>query len=102
MQMMSVYVLVLINDKGLISVAHLFDILLCDGRELLIGDFIIGMRVQGNMNNGLLRARKSCIQAAISCPPSAGQNTLFVSNILATPSFTFSPLYANAPYKELP
>ena len=42
MQMMSVYVLVLINDKGLISVAHLFDILLCDGRELLIGDFFIG------------------------------------------------------------
>ena len=56
MQVMPVYVLVLINDKGLISVAHLFDILLCDGRELLIGDFIIGMRVQGNMNNGLLRA----------------------------------------------
>lgn len=56
MQMMSVYVLVFIHDKGLVVVAHLFDILLCDGRELLIGDFIIGMRVQGNMNNGLLRA----------------------------------------------
>ena len=54
--MMSVYVLVFIHDKGLVVVAHLFDILLCDGRELLIGDFIIGMRVQGNMNNGLLRA----------------------------------------------
>ena len=56
MQVMPVYVFMLINDKGLISVAHLFDILLCDGRELFIGDFIIGMRVQGNMNNGLLRA----------------------------------------------
>ena len=54
--MMSVYVLVFIHDKGLVAVAHLFDILLCDGRELLIREFIIGMRVQGNMNNGLLRA----------------------------------------------
>lgn len=56
MQMMSVYVLVFIHDKGLVAVAHLFDILLCDSRELLIREFIIGMRVQGNMNNGLLRA----------------------------------------------
>lgn len=28
---MPVYVFMLINDKGLISVAHLFDILPCDG-----------------------------------------------------------------------
>ena len=94
----------LINDKGLISVAHLFDILPCDGRELLIGEAVIGMRIQGDVYNRFLSedmtriyAIKSCIQADISCVPSAGENTLLVSRILATPSFTFSPLYANAP-----
>ena len=51
MQVMPVYVLVLINDKGLISVAHLFDILSCDGRELLIGKGVIGMRIQGDVYN---------------------------------------------------
>ena len=97
MQVMPVYVLVLINDKGLISVAHLFDILPCDGRELIIGKGVIGMRSQGDVYNLGIYAIKSCIQADILCVPSTGENTLLVSKILATPSFTFSPLYAKAP-----
>ena len=54
MQVMPVYVFMLINDKGLISVAHLFDILPCDGRELLIGEAVIGMRIQGDVYNRFL------------------------------------------------
>ena len=51
MQVMPVYVLVLINNKGLIGVAHLFDILPCDGRELLVAETVIGMRIQGDVYN---------------------------------------------------
>ena len=51
---MPVYVLMLINDKGLIDIAHLFDILQCDGRELLIGETVIWMRIQGDVYNRFL------------------------------------------------
>lgn len=51
MQMMPVYILVLIYDKRLIAVAHLFDILPCDVRELLVAETVIGMRIQGDVYN---------------------------------------------------
>lgn len=55
MQVMPVYVLVLIDHERLIAIAHPLDILQCNGGELFIGESVIGMRVQGDMNNGLFR-----------------------------------------------
>ena len=53
MQVMPVYILMLIDHERLVAIAHLFDILLCDGRELLIGETVIGMRIQRDVYNRL-------------------------------------------------
>ena len=54
--MMPVYVLMLIDHERLIAITHLLNILQCNDGELFIGEFVIGMRVQRDMNNGLFRA----------------------------------------------
>lgn len=54
--MMPVYVLMLIDHERLIAITHLLNILQCNDGELFIGELVIGMRVQGDMNNGLFRA----------------------------------------------
>ena len=54
-QVMPVYILMLIDHERLIAIAHPLDILQCNGGELFIGESVIGMRVQGDMNNGLFR-----------------------------------------------
>ena len=92
MQVMPVYVFMLINDKGLISVAHLFDILPCDGRELLIGEAVIGMRIQGDVYNRFLSedmTRHICHKVLhtggyIVCPISRREHFVGIQNLRDT------------------
>ena len=54
MQMMPVNIFMLENQVRLVAVPHFFQILLCDVLQLGIRQYIVRVRIQGNMQHGVL------------------------------------------------
>lgn len=48
-------VFVLENQIGLVAISQFTHVFLADGRELFVGEHIVGVRIEGDVDNGLLR-----------------------------------------------
>ena len=48
-------VLVLENQIGLVAISQFTHVFLADGRELFVGEHVVGVRIEGDVDNGLLR-----------------------------------------------
>ena len=55
-QMVSVNILVLIDHIGLVAVTEFLQIFACDILKIGVGQPVIWMRIEGDMDNGLLRS----------------------------------------------
>ena len=48
-------VLVLENQIGLVAISQFTHVFFADGRELFVGEHVVGVRIEGDVDNGLLR-----------------------------------------------
>lgn len=55
MDVSALNVLVLENQVGLVAISQFTHVFLADGRELFVGEHVVGVRIEGDVDNGLLR-----------------------------------------------
>ena len=55
-QMVAVNILVLIDHIGLVAITEFLQIFECDILKIGVGQPVIGMRIEGDMDNGLFRS----------------------------------------------
>ena len=104
MDMVPVYVLVLVDYEGLLAEAEFLQIFAGEDFKILIGQLIVGVRIERDMKNWLLvlpvlgiKALKFSAIRLMSICPSAGRMILLAPNRRPSSRLIFSELYANAP-----
>lgn len=105
----TVYVLMLVNQVWLVAISNALQVFPCDVLHVHIRQHIIWMWIQGDMHDRLFRSymrRKVSLEITQgvddACFPEQSSKILFVAKSFPSSLLIFSPLYASAPYNELP
>ena len=97
-QVVAADVFVLKHHVGLIAVAEFFEIFLGDGRQLRIGQTVVGVRIERDMNNRIpgTHLRGHAAREILRCPPDVEASRPLVEDFVRgeQPSLPLVDLFA--------